>query len=167
MIDDDVDCFIWIAQTAVAIMFAISVRWAVKNADSSVVSNDETIFKRCWLLNSDWSVKSDMMRNSFEVVNCFEFLVKISIVKISLDNDVDDVDVKDDKISWSRVRRIRFVKSNDMINEDSTVRNDSVRSGFLPLRIRPTSVWFLADVMRFQFDSIPAFSDSNPKMNDQ
>jgi hypothetical protein len=35
-----------------------------------------------------------MMRDSFEVVDFSEFFVKIS-----LDNDVDDADVKDDEMS--------------------------------------------------------------------
>jgi hypothetical protein len=47
-------------------------------------------------------------------------------VKISLDNDVDDADVKDDEMSWSRVRTIRFAKSNDVINEDSFFEKESL-----------------------------------------
>jgi hypothetical protein len=49
------------------------------------------------------------------------------------------------------------------VERATTLRNDSIRSGFLFSRIRSTSIWFLVDVMWFRFDVISNFNDLNSK----
>jgi hypothetical protein len=67
-------------------------------------------------------VKSDIMSESSEMIESSRFSVKIL-----LDSEIDDADVKDDEISWSRVRRIRFAKSNDVINEKNFFERKNLR----------------------------------------
>jgi hypothetical protein len=44
-----------------------------------------------------------------------------------------------------------------------TLRNDSIRSEFLFMRIKSTSIWFLVDMMWLRFDVISNFNDLNSK----
>ncbi len=75
-------------------MFAISIRWATENAESNVNSNDETVFDRFWLLNSE---NSDMMSDSTEVVESMR-----SSMNMSLKCEVNEVDVNDDEMKMRR-----------------------------------------------------------------
>jgi uncharacterized protein VirK/YbjX len=68
------------------------------------------------------------------------------------------------KITFLFERKIFFVRihRNYRMNFSKfTLRNDSVWSGFLFLRIRSMSIWFLVDVMSFRFDLISSFIDLN------
>jgi hypothetical protein len=61
-------------------------------------------------------------------------------------------------ITWNIKKPIHFLQK-----KKRTLRNDSVWSGFLPLRTRPVSVWFLVGVVWFRFGLVSGFIGLDPK----
>ncbi len=117
------NCCIWIDRIAAIIMFTIFDRCATKNVDFDVISKNNALFDRSWLLNSE---NSSIFYEFSEIVNSTRMFVKMS-----LDTEVDDANVKENEmnswVNWSRIRKIWSVKSTDVINEENFCEKINLR----------------------------------------
>jgi hypothetical protein len=114
------------------------------------------------------------MRNSFEIVNCSEFLVKMS-----LESDVEAADVNDEEIevrrssvSWDcwRASNIWSTKSNDWISDENFFERYNLRltnSNEIVISLKDSREWRnakLDDKLKIFFNETIIFLKSNRSM---